>query len=55
MIPSAWSAKLFKLLESAAGGHGVCACVPGCGEDGVDEGILGVLGAHEEHVLCKTT
>lgn len=31
------------------------ACVPGCGEDGVDERILGVLGAHEEHVLCKNT
>lgn len=31
----------------------VCGCVPGCGEDGVDEGILGILGTHEEHVLCK--
>lgn len=27
--------------------------VPGCGEYGIDNWILWVLGAHEKHVLCK--
>ena len=26
--------------------------VPGCGKDGVDNRVLGILGAHQEDVLC---
>lgn len=28
------------------------ASVPGCGENSVDNRILGILGAHQENVLC---
>lgn len=29
--------------------------VPGCGENSVDNRVLGILGAHQEHVLCRDT
>lgn len=35
------------------GHHEKTQSVPGCGEYGVDNWILWVLGAHDKHVLCK--
>lgn len=45
-------------LNASAAWHHHChgnTPVPGCGENGVDNWILRILGAHQEHVLCGDT